>query len=181
VCWTGVAGRNTHELLPLPYTDEALAHVVARIREAQDFLARPLVMENPSSYATFRSSSMGEAEFLARMAEDADCALLLDVNNVFVSCRNHGWDPHAYLRAFPFERVVQIHVAGHTDRGTHLVDTHVGPVPRAVWELYCEAIELGGARATLVEWDEHIPEFQVVLREARRAKSWAAKLAAVGQ
>jgi uncharacterized protein (UPF0276 family) len=177
VCWTGVAGRNTHELLPLPYTEEALRHVVARIREVQDFLGRPLVMENASSYATLRASSMPEPEFLARMAEEADCALLLDVNNVYVSCRNHDWDPAEYLAAIPYERVVQIHVAGHTDHGTHCVDTHIGPVPAAVWELYAEAIRRGGPRATLLEWDERIPTFEVLRRETLRAKRYAAGLA----
>jgi uncharacterized protein (UPF0276 family) len=169
VCWTGVAGRNHHELLPLPYTERTLAHVVARIREVQDLLHRPLVLENPSSYVEFASSSMPEPEFLARMAEEADCALLLDVNNVHVGSRNHGWDARAYLAAIPYERVVQIHVAGHTDHGTHCLDTHVGPVPDPVWELYGEALRLGGFRATLLEWDEEIPDFDTVHAEVRRA------------
>jgi uncharacterized protein len=170
VCWTGVAGRNTHELLPLPYTEAALEHVVARIREVQDFLGRPLVLENPSTYATFRASTMEEPEFLARMAEAADCALLLDVNNVHVTCRNHDRDPYAYLAAIPFERVVQIHVAGHTDRGTHLLDSHIGPVPEPVWALYARAIEIGGTKATSIEWDAEIPDFATVCGEAERAR-----------
>src|SRR5436190_6877713 len=119
LCWTGVARRNIHDLLPLPYTEECLRHVVARIREVQDVLERPLVLENPSSYVEFKSTTMSEWEFLARMAEDADCGLLLDVNNVFVSSFNHGFDPYEYLAGIPAERVVQFHVAGHTHKGTH--------------------------------------------------------------
>jgi uncharacterized protein (UPF0276 family) len=177
VCWTGVGGRTSHELLPLPYTEAALAHVVARTREVQDFLGRPLVLENPSTYATFRSSTMEEPEFLARLAEEADCALLLDVNNVHVTCRNHDRDPRAYLAALPHDRVVQIHVAGHTDRGTHLLDSHVGPVPAAVWELYAEAIRLGGPKSTSIEWDSAIPDFATVRREALRARRVAESVA----
>src|SRR6188472_3119909 len=115
LCWTGVAGRNTHDLLPMPYTEEALAHVVARTRAVQDFLGAPLALENPSTYAEFAGNSMPEWEFLGRLADEADCALLLDVNNVYVSSRNHGFDPERYLAAIPFDRVVQLHVAGHTD------------------------------------------------------------------
>jgi uncharacterized protein (UPF0276 family) len=178
VCWTGVAGRTTHELLPLPYTEASLDHVVARIRAVQDVLERPLVLENASTYATFRASTMGEVEFLARMADEADCGLLLDVNNVFVSCRNHGWSAEDYLAQVPYERVVQIHVAGHSDHGTHCIDTHVGPVPRAVWKLYAEAIRRGGARSTLLEWDEEIPDFATVHRDVLRAKRWAAGITA---
>ena len=170
VCWTGVGGRNSHDLLPVPYSEEALAHMADRVRAVQDVLGRPLVLENPSSYASFRSSTMGEAEFLARLAEDADCALLLDVNNVYVSSRNHGFDPEAYLRAIPHDRVVQIHLAGHTDHGTHCIDTHTGHVAPAVWDLYAEAIRLGGPTATLVEWDADIPPFEVVHAEALEAK-----------
>jgi uncharacterized protein (UPF0276 family) len=170
VCWTGVAGRNNHDLLPMPYTEEALRHVVERIRAVQDFLERPLVLENPSTYMTFAASTMPEEVFLARMAEEADCALLLDVNNVYVTCRNHGLDPHAYLRGIPYERVVQIHVAGHTEKGTHAIDTHIGPVIDPVWELYAQSQRLGGPRATLLEWDEEIPAFEVVHAEALKAE-----------
>jgi uncharacterized protein (UPF0276 family) len=170
VCWTGVAGRNNHDLLPMPYTEASLKHLVARIRAVQDFFGRPLVLENPSTYLTFASSNIPEHEFLARMAEDSDCALLVDVNNVYVTCRNHDLDPHAWLAGMPWERVVQIHIAGHTDHGTHCIDTHIGPVPDPVWELYAEAIRLGGSRATLLEWDEHIPDFATVHRDAKRAE-----------
>jgi uncharacterized protein len=170
VCWTGVAGRNLHDLLPLPYTEEALRHIVKRIRRVQDILQRPLVLENPSSYVEFRSSSMPEWEFLARMADDADCGLLLDVNNVYVSSFNHGFDAEAYLRGIPPKRVAYYHVAGHTNLGTHLLDTHIGPVIDPVWKLYGLAHRLSGGRSTLLEWDERIPSFQVVHREVLKAR-----------
>lgn len=174
VSWAGVAGRTSHDLLPLPYTEESLRHVVARVRTVQDFLGRPLVLENPSSYVEFLSSSMGEAEFLARLAEEADCGLLLDVNNVYVSSVNHGFDPVAYLDAIPHDRVVQYHLAGHTPRDGYLLDTHVGPVPDPVWDLFREAWKRSGGRAAMVEWDEEIPEFPVVLAEVERARTLVA-------
>jgi uncharacterized protein (UPF0276 family) len=170
VCWTGVAGRNLHDLLPMPYTEEALGHVVRRIRRIQDVLERPLILENPSSYVEFRASSMPEWEFLARMAEEADCGLLLDVNNVYVSSFNHGFDPQAYLRAIPPARVAYYHVAGHTNFGTHVLDTHVGPVIDPVWRLYEQAHRLSGGRSTLLEWDDEIPAFPVVHREVLKAR-----------
>ncbi len=172
VCWTGVAGRNVHDLLPIPYTEAALRHVVARIREVQDVLGRPLVLENPSSYVEFRESTMSEVEFIARMSTEADCGLLLDVNNVFVSSRNHDFDPYAYIDAIPAERVVQFHVAGHTDKGTHLLDTHTGCARHEVWDLLRYAMERTGPRAVLYEWDEDIPEFEVVHAEALRAREF---------
>ena len=138
ICWTGVAGRNGHDLYPVPYTEESLKHLVERVRIVQDFLERPLVLENPSTYLTFRASSMPEEEFIARLAEKADCALLLDVNNVYVTCRNHDLDPFEYLKAIPYERVVQIHLAGHSDHGTHCIDTHNGRVIDPVWDLYAQ-------------------------------------------
>jgi uncharacterized protein (UPF0276 family) len=170
VCWTGVAGRNSHDLLPIPYSEEALRHLVGRVRAVQDLLERPLVLENPSTYATFRSSTMPEEEFLTRLSEDADCGLLLDVNNVYVSARNHDLDPRAMLRGVPHDRVVQIHLAGHTDHGTHCIDTHTGHVAPAVWELYEEAIRLCGPTSTLIEWDADIPPFDVVKGEAEEAR-----------
>jgi len=175
VCWTGVMGRTSHDLLPIPYTDEALRHVVSRIRTVQDFLERPLVLENPSSYAEFRASQMGEAEFIARMAEEADCGLLLDVNNVYVSSKNHGFDPVAYLNTIPADRVVQYHLAGHTPMDGYLLDTHVGPVPDPVWDLFAKAWDRVGSRATLIEWDEQIPSFPVVRAEADRARRLVAR------
>jgi uncharacterized protein (UPF0276 family) len=170
VCWTGVAGRNLHDLLPMPYTEEALRHMVRRIRRIQDILERPLILENPSSYVEFASSSMPEWEFIARMAEEADCGLLLDVNNVYVSSFNHGFDPEAYVRAIPPGRVAYVHVAGHTNHGTHLLDTHVGPVIDPVWKLYGLAQRLSGGRSTLLEWDEEIPAFPIVHREVLKAR-----------
>lgn len=172
VCWTGVAGRNNHDLLPLPYDEATLAHVVERVRIVQDFLERPLVLENPSTYVTFARSTLSEPEFLARLAEEADCALLLDVNNVWVSCRNHGQDPEAYLAAIPYERVVQIHLAGHTDKGTHCIDTHTGHTIEPVWRLYAEVMRRAGSIATMVEWDQDIPEFEVVHAEVLRAREF---------
>lgn len=174
VCWTGVAGRNVHDLLPLPYTEECLRHVVGRVKQVQEILERPIALENPSSYVEFRASQMSEAEFMARMAEDADCALLLDVNNVYVSSRNHGFDPVAYVDALPAERVVQFHVAGHTDKGTHLLDTHSGTARLEVWDLLRHALERTGPRSVLYEWDEDIPELDVVHAEALRAREMLA-------
>jgi len=160
VCWTGVDGRNLHDLLPLPYTEEALAHVTARVRQAQDLLGRPLVLENPSSYVEFADSTMPEWEFLGRLAEDADCGLLLDVNNVYVSGFNHGFDPDAYIDAIDHARVVYHHVAGHTHRGTHLIDTHDGRVIDPVWRLLQRSFARSGGRPVLLEWDDRIPPFE---------------------
>jgi len=168
LCWTGIAGKNSHDLLPMPYTDEALRHVAERVRAVQDFLDAPLVLENPSSYVEFADGTMKEWEFLAALAEEADCGLLLDVNNVYVSAFNHGFDAREYLSAIPYDRVVQIHVAGHTRHATHIVDTHVGPVPDSVWELLGPVHRRCGA-SVLLEWDTDIPPFEVVHAEALRA------------
>ncbi len=170
VCWTGVAGRNGHDLYPIPYNEEGLAHIVERIKEVQDFLERPLVLENPSTYLTFTASTMPEQEFISRMAEEADCALLLDVNNVYVTCRNHDLDPFEYLDGIPYERVVQIHLAGHTDKGTHCIDTHNDHVIDDVWEFYRYVHRHAGGRATLLEWDADIPECPVVHSEVLKAR-----------
>jgi uncharacterized protein (UPF0276 family) len=172
LCWTGVAGRNSHDLLPLPLHEESLAHVVERVRIVQDYLERPLVLENPSSYVTFADSTIPEWEFLARLADEADCGILLDVNNVYVSSRNHDFCPEEYLRALPPERIVQFHLAGHTDLGTHCIDTHDGRVIDAVWRLYRLAHERTGGAATLLEWDAKIPSFDEVHAEALAARRW---------
>jgi uncharacterized protein len=172
LCWTGVAGKNTHDLLPLPYTEESLRHVVDRVRAVQDFLGAPLALENPSTYVEHAGASMREWEFLARLADEADCALLLDVNNVFVSAYNHGFDPATYLAAMPFDRVVQFHVAGHTDHGTHLIDSHIGPVPDDVWRLLGQAHRKSGGASVLLEWDAEIPSFEATHAEALRAKEF---------
>jgi uncharacterized protein (UPF0276 family) len=172
LCWTGVAGRNTHDLLPLPYTEEALRHTAERVRRVQDFLGAPLLLENPSSYVEFAGSSMTEWEFLTRLTEAADCGLLLDVNNIYVSAYNHGYRPADYLDGIPFDRVAQIHVAGHTNQGTHIVDTHIGPVIDPVWELLREAHRRAPGTSLLLEWDAEIPPFEDVHREALKATAF---------
>ena len=174
VCWTGVAGTNTHELVPFPLTEASLAHVVERIRIVQDYLERPLVLENPSTYFSYIESTLTEWDFLARMAEEADCGLLLDVNNVFVSSVNHGFDPETYLRALPPSRVVQMHVAGHALNSTHAVDTHDGPVADSVWNLFRLAVSLTNGVSTLLEWDEHLPAFPVLEGELDKARAYGA-------
>jgi uncharacterized protein len=171
LCWTGVQGLNTHDLLPMPYTEEALRHTVGRVRAVSEILERPLVLENPSSYVEFAASSMTEWEFLARLAEEADCGLLLDVNNVYVSSFNHSFDPNVYIDALPADRVVQYHLAGHTNKGTHIIDTHSDRAIDEVWDLYARAWKRTGPVATLFEWDESIPPFEVVHAEALKARA----------
>lgn len=175
LCWTGVAGQTTHDLLPLPLNEDTLAHVVRRIRIAQDVLERPLVIENPSSYARFKGDTLPEWEFLARMAEDADCGLLLDVNNVHVSSVNHGFDPLRYIDAIPAQRVVQVHLAGHRDCGHYIVDTHDGPVADPVWRLYRHALARTGPVSTLLEWDARIPSLEELHAEVLKARGWLAR------
>ena len=172
LCWTGVASRNSHDLLPMPYTEEALSHVVSRVKQVQDLLEAPIALENPSTYAELSGASMPEWEFLARLAELADCAILLDVNNVYVSAHNHGFDPALYLDAMPFDRVIQLHVAGHTDHGTHIIDSHIGPVVDPVWELLALAHRRAAGVPILLEWDAEIPAFEVVHQEALRAREF---------
>jgi len=169
LCWTGAAGRNTHDLLPMPYTEEALAHVVSRVKHVQDVLGAPLALENPSTYVEFKGASMREWEFLARLADEADCAILLDVNNIYVSAFNHGFNPRDYLDAIPFDRVVQFHVAGHTHHGTHIIDSHIGPVIDDVYRLLGDAYARAGGASVLLEWDAEIPSFEDVYAEALRA------------
>jgi uncharacterized protein len=168
--WGTAHGENAHDLLPIPYTEEALAHVVRRVEAVQERLGRRLLLENPSSYLRFRDADMAELEFLAELARRADCGILLDVNNVFVSAHNHGFDPHAYLAAMPAERVGQIHLAGHSEEGALLIDTHDGQVCDEVWELYIEATARFGARSTMIEWDEHVPAFAELEGELDRAR-----------
>jgi uncharacterized protein (UPF0276 family) len=179
VCWTGVAGVNTHELLPIPFTEQSLRHLAGRVRTVQDVLERPLVLENPSTYAAFRDSTMTEWEFLSRLCEESECELLLDVNNVYVSAFNHDFDPAEFVRALPPERVTQIHLAGHADMDTHLIDTHDRPVADPVWELYRLATTLIGPRPTLLEWDENIPPFPELLGELHKARHYLGEPAAV--
>lgn len=172
LCFTGFAGVNTHDLLPLPYTEESLRHVATRVRQVQDFLGAPLALENPSTYAEFAGSTLPEWEFLAALAAEADCALLLDVNNVFVSSVNHGFDPARYLDAVPWDRVVQLHVAGHTHHGTHVIDTHIGPVADPVYRLLGEAHRRARGASVLLEWDAEIPSFDETHAEALRARDF---------
>ncbi|MGB6045177.1 MAG: DUF692 domain-containing protein [Pirellulales bacterium] len=172
LCWTGVASRNSHDLLPIPFNEQTLDHVVQRIRIVQDFLERPLVLENPSSYVTFVDSTLSEWEFLSRMSEDADCGLLLDVNNVYVSSINHDFDPEEFIKSIPYQRVVQCHLAGHTNCVTHLIDTHDSHVIDKVWKLYAQAHQLTGGISTLLEWDASIPPFEVVHAEVLKAKNY---------
>ncbi|WP_437205210.1 MNIO family bufferin maturase [Planctomicrobium sp. SH664] len=170
LCWTGINGRNSHDLLPIPFNEETLQHVSERVKVVQEFLERRLVLENPSSYVTFASSTMSEAEFLRRLAEETDCGLLLDVNNVYVSSVNHQFDPYEYIESLPHHRIVQVHLAGHTDLGTHCIDTHDGPVIDRVWELYRRTHQLTSGVSTLLEWDARIPEFDVVHAEVLKAR-----------
>src|SRR5207302_10820923 len=170
LCWTGVLGLNAHDLLPIPLNEQTLSHVVERVRTVQDFLERPLVLENPSSYVTFAHSTMSEWEFISRLAEDADCGLLLDVNNVYVSSFNHDLDPDEFIRSLPHQRIVQFHLAWHADYVTHLIDTHHHEVIDPVWELYRTAHQLTGGVSTLLEWDAKIPPFPVLHAEVLKAK-----------
>ena len=175
LCWTGIARRNMHDLLPLPYTREAVDHVSARIRQVQDYLGRRILIENVSSYVSFERSEMTEWEFLRDIAERADCLLLFDVNNVYVSGFNHGFDPHEYIDALPGQRIQQIHLAGHSNCGTHIIDTHDAPVIDEVWKLYSYAIEAFGPIATMIERDDHIPELDVLVAELDQARALAAQ------
>ena len=170
LCWTGVGGVTTHDLLPMPLTEESLSHTADRVRAVQDWLGRPLVLENPSSYLEFRASTMPEQEFLGRLAEDTGCGLLLDVNNVYVSATNHGFDAAAYIDALPADAIVQMHLAGCSDCGNHLIDTHDHPVPGPVWPLYARAQARTGGVATLLEWDARIPSYPDLLVELGKAR-----------
>lgn len=174
LCWTGINAHNTHDLLPLPYDAPALDVVVGNIGRVQDSLGRRILIENPSSYVTFRSSDRSEWDFLAEMAVRADCLLLLDVNNVYVSARNHGFDPEAYLAGLPADRIQQIHLAGHSDMGDYVIDTHDADVCDAVWDLYASAIGRFGSVATMIERDDEIPPLADVLAELDRARGLAA-------
>lgn len=170
LCWTGVNAHNSHDLLPLPYTEETLAHVVARIKQVQDFLGERILIENPSSYIEFEHSEMTEWEFVSEMAVRADCSLLIDINNIYVSGHNHGFSGTKYLNAIPIDRVKQIHLAGPSEHGEMLIDTHDSPVHEAAWSLYEYAIQRFGKVPTMIEWDDNIPEFPRVCAELDKAK-----------
>ena len=178
LCWAGFGGHYAHDLLPLPYTEEALRHVVARVDQVQEHLGRPIALENVSSYVTFRQSSMPEWEFLAEIAGRSGCGILLDVNNIYVSSRNHGFDPRAYVQGIPKEAVWQFHLAGHADKGKYLLDTHDHPVPDPVWDLYALAVERFGPVSALVEWDDHLPDFERLEAESLRAREIEARVLA---
>lgn len=174
LCWTGVAHKNTHDLLPLPYTEESLKHIVRRIQQVQDRLGRRIALENPSTYLEFKHSSMPEAEFIAAMAKEADCHLLLDVNNVYVTCFNHRLDPKTYLDALPLERVIQMHLSGHSNKGHYIVDTHDDHVIDEVWNLYKYVVHKAGRIPnTMIEWDDRIPEFPVLHAELDKSRAAA--------
>lgn len=170
LCWTGVQGQNLHDLLPLPYTQETIDHLVKRIQQVQDILGRRLLLENVSSYVSFEHSEMTEWECLAEVARKADCYVLLDVNNIYVSAVNHKFSGEDFINGIPVDRVKQFHLAGYSDMGTHLIDTHDHHVSDPVWRLYEKAVRRFGAVPTLIEWDDKIPEFPVLQREAKRAE-----------
>lgn len=171
LCWTSLGGHQTHDLLPVPYTEEALAHVVARVVCVQERLGRQILLENPSTYAQFAASTIDEAAFLAELARRADCGILLDINNIYVSAQNHGWDAGGYLDAIPAERVGYLHVAGHTHDGPLLIDTHDQPVCDAVWALHRAALARFPGVPTLLERDDHLPDFDELVAELQRARS----------
>jgi uncharacterized protein len=176
LCWGAHGGRYVHDLLPLPYTPEALSHVARRVEQVQERLGRQILLENVSSYMAFNDSSMTEWEFLAEISRRADCGILLDVNNIYVSANNHAFDPRAYLAGIPVDRVGQIHLAGHRDEGAYLFDTHDRRVCAEVWQLYSEAVERFGRISTLIEWDEDIPELDVLVKESEQARTLAGKV-----
>jgi uncharacterized protein (UPF0276 family) len=177
LCWTGVDGRNLHDLLPLPYTEEALSTVAARVGQVQDALGRQILLENVSSYLTFHASEMSEWEFLREVARRADCAILLDINNIYVSSVNHGFDPLTYLQAMPKDRVRQFHLAGHSDLGGHLIDTHDHPIAGPVWDLYGAAVEQFGAVPTMIERDDNIPPLSELVAELQVARELSQRFA----
>ena len=181
LCWTGVHGQNIHDLLPLPYTEETVKHVAERVKIVQDYLGRQILLENVSSYASYVDSSMTEWEFISQISEQADCLLLLDVNNIYVSSFNHQFDAKAFIDGVPKNRIQQIHLAGHQNNGDYIIDTHDAPVIDPVWDLYSYAIAQFGQVSTMIERDDHIPELEVLVEElqiARNLSSQALKMAA---
>ena len=176
LCWTGVHGVNLHDLFPVPYTEEALKHVVSRISQVQDFLGTRIAIENVSSYITYEHSEMEEWDFVAEVAKRADCWLLLDVNNVFVSGFNHDFSTHAFIESIPVDRVVQFHLAGHSEGEQHLIDTHDQPVREEVWQLYERALKKFGPVTTMIERDDNIPPLAELVAELNRARSISASV-----
>ena len=178
LCWGSVDGTYSHDLLPMPYTFEAARITAQKIREVRDFVEVPIAVENVSSYAEFHVSEMTEWDFLSEVVEVADCGILLDVNNIYVSSRNHNFDPFEYVNSVPAKRVAQIHIAGHSKFQKYILDTHDHPVIDPVWKLYARAIELAGPTPTLLEWDDNIPSFDEVHGEALKANRFAGALVA---
>ncbi|HAT1597027.1 TPA: DUF692 domain-containing protein [Legionella pneumophila] len=177
LCWTGVHGLNTHDLLPVPYTREAIQHIVSRIQVIQDFLKRPFLIENVSSYLTYKQSEMSEWDFILEIVKQSGCYLLLDVNNVYVSSFNHHFDPMDYINSMPLGRVAQIHLAGHTNHGDYIIDTHNAPVIEPVWDLYEATIQRLGPVSTMIERDDNMPDFSELLCEINHAKRLALQAA----
>lgn len=176
LCWNGVHGMSLHDLLPVPYTEEALTHVVSRIQQVQDFLGRRIAIENVSSYITYEQSHMEEWDFVRELAERADCWLVLDVNNVFVSGSNHDFSTYGFINQIPVERVVQFHLAGHSEGEIGLIDTHDQPVCEAVWQLYARALQRFGSVSTMIERDDNIPPLAELVAELNHARAIAASI-----
>jgi uncharacterized protein len=173
LCWNGVGGHNSHDLLPLPYTDETLRRVVDKVNQVQDYLQRTLLLENPSAYLAFEENEFAEWDFLSNVAKLSGCKILLDINNVYVSCKNFSWDAKRYLDSIPAEKIGQIHLAGHTDMGTHLFDTHAKSVSDPVWDLFKYKARGLTATPVMIEWDDEIPEFPIYEQELLKAeKLW---------
>src|SRR6267143_4903689 len=176
LCWGRHGGRYVHDLWPLPLTEEALAHVVERVGQVQEALRRQILLENVSSYVAFRESTISEWEFIGEVARRADCGILLDVNNIYVSARNHGFSAAGYIAGVPADRVAQFHLAGHSDKGAYLFDSHDARVPESVWDLYRIAVARFGPVPSLIEWDDHIPELEVLVGESRKAAAIEAEV-----
>ncbi|WP_428035741.1 DUF692 domain-containing protein [Amphritea sp.] len=176
LCWTGLEGVNSHDLLPMPYTEEAIEHIAGRIMQVQEILGRQLLLENVSSYISYTESAMSEWEFYSEVVERADCLMLLDINNIYVSSRNHNFDAQTYLNSINPERVRQFHLAGHSDYGTHVIDTHDHDICDPVWQLYCQALHRFGAISTMIERDDNIPPLKQLLEELQIARDLAAAI-----
>ena len=177
LCWTGVHGQNMHDLLPLPYTEETAKHVAERVKIVQDYLGRQILLENVSSYASYVDSNMTEWEFISQISEAADCLLLLDVNNIYVSSYNHQFDAKAFIDGVPLKRIQQIHLAGHQNNGDYIIDTHDAPVIDPVWDLYAYAIARFGQVSTMIERDDKIPELEVLVAELDKARAISTSIA----
>lgn len=176
LCWTGTQGINLHDLMPLPYTEEALMHLVKRIEQVQEYLGQRILLENVSSYLTFQHSTISEWEFLSAVAEQADCLILLDINNIHVSAHNHDFDPYDYLQALPAHRIQQIHLAGHLNKGDYSIDTHDHEIIESVWDLYAESVRRLGHISTMIERDDHIPPISELLSELQKAREISASV-----